>query len=142
MSSKYGPCCSFVPNQQNPLYEHFKNFDAHLPVVHSIFFHYQPELYANRSNSYYPGIQRLAQRLIEATANFLRGKLGLVLAKIYLLNLNVARIAPFSGSAYTPFPKFLQNKKAIVNVQNNDNRCLGYVIAFALHSIQHFHHPT
>ena len=106
-----------------PTYQHHIQF----------FFHYQPELYANRSNPHYPGIQRLAQRLLEANAKFIRGKSGLVLAEIYSLNLNVVRFAPFSGSAYTPLPKFLQNKKAIVNVQNEDEQCFGYAIASALH---------
>ena len=120
----------------NPLDEHFKNFDAHLPVAHSIFLYYQPELYANRSSPYYSDIQRLAQRLLEANAKFIRGKSGLVLAEIYTLNLNVARFAPFSGSTYTPLPKFLQNKTAIVNVQNDHNRCFGYAIASAYHPQQ------
>ena len=107
----------------NPLDEPFKIFDAHLPATHSICFHYQPELYANRSNPHYPAIQRLANRLLEANAKFIRGKSGLVLAEIYSLNINVVRFAPFSGSAYSPLPKFLQNKKAIVNVQNEDDQC-------------------
>ena len=40
----------------NPLDEPFKIFDAHLFATHSIFFQYQPERYANRSNSHYPAI--------------------------------------------------------------------------------------
>ena len=84
----------------------------------------------------------MAQRLLEANAKFIRGKSGLVLAEIYSLNLNVARVAPFSGSAYTPLPTFLQNKKAIVNVHNDDNQCFGYAIASALHPIHHTEHPT
>ena len=126
----------------NPLDEHFKHFDAHLPVAHSIFLHYQPEYYANRSSPYYLDIQRLAQRPLEANAKFIRVNSGLVLSEIYSLNLNVARFAPYSGSAYTPLPKFLQNKKAIVTVQNDYNRCFGYAIASALHPIQHGNHPT
>ena len=100
----------------NPLDKPFKIFDAQLPATHSIFLHYQPELYANRPNPHYPAIQRLAQRRLEANTKFIRGKSGLVLAEIYSLNLNVVRFAPFSGSAWSPLPKFLQNKKEIVNV--------------------------
>ena len=65
-----------------------------------------------------------------------------MLAEIYSLNLNVVRFAPFSGSAWSPLPKFLQNKKAIVNVQNEDDQCFAYAIASALHPIQHGNHPT
>ena len=81
-ASKCGPCFSSGTNQlifsTSPL-----KSDAHLPATHFIFLHYQPELYANRSNPHYPGIQRLAQRLLEANAKYIRGKSGLVLAEIY-----------------------------------------------------------
>ena len=72
----------------NPLDEHFKTFDAHLPVSHSIFLYNQPELYADRINPYIAGLNRMAERLLEANARFICGKSGLVLAEIYSLNLN------------------------------------------------------
>ena len=139
---KVWPVLFVLYESANPLDEHFKNFDAHLTVAYFIFLHYQPKLYANRISPHYPGIQRLAQRLLEANAMFIRGQSGLVLAEIYSLKINVVRFAPFSGSAYTPLPKFLQNRKEMVKVQNHDNRCFGYAIASALHPIQHGNHPT
>ena len=104
----------------NPLDDAFKSFDAYLPVAHSIFLYNQPELYANRTSPYHAAMLRLAERLLAANAKLIRGKSGLVLAEIYSLNLNVVRFAPLSGSKYTTLPKFLQNKKAIVNVRNVD----------------------
>ena len=65
-----------------------------------------------------------------------------MLAEIYSLNLNIARFAPYSGSAWFPLPKFLQTKKAIVNVQIDDDGCFEYAIASALHLIQHENHST
>ena len=100
----------------NPLEEHSKTFDAHLPAPHSIFLYNQPKLYADRINLHITVLNRMAERLLEANAKFIRGKSRLVLAEIYSLNLNAVRFAPLSGSAWTPLPKFLQNKKAIVNV--------------------------
>ena len=126
----------------NPLDEHYKHFDAHLPVSHSIFLYHQPELYTNHTNPYHPGIERLIEKLLAANAKFIRGKSGLMLAEIYSLNLNVVRFAPLAGSAYSPLPKFLQNKKAIVNVQNDDDRCFGFAIASALHPVDHHQHPN
>jgi len=38
-----------------------------------------------------------------------------------------------SGSSYKPLPAFLQNKKAIINIRNRDNRCFGYTILAALY---------
>ena len=58
----------------NPLEEHFKTFDAHLLVSHSIFFYNQPAVYTNRINPYISGLNRMAERLLEANAKFIRGK--------------------------------------------------------------------
>ena len=120
----------------NPLDDHFKSFDAHLPVSHSIFLYNQPELYTDRINPHIAGLNCMAERLLEANAKFIRGKSGLVLAEIYSLNLNAVRFAPLSGSAWTPLPKFLQNKRAIVNVQNKDDSCFVYAIASALYPVE------
>ena len=72
----------------NPLKDYFKIFNAHLPVSHSIFLYNQPELYIDRINPYIAGLNRMAERLLETNAKFIRGKSGLVLAEIYSLNLN------------------------------------------------------
>ena len=116
--------------------EQFKTFDAYLPVSHSIFIYNQPELYADQNNPYIDGLKRMAERLFEANAKFIRGTSGLVLVEIYSLNLNAARFAPLSGLAWTPLPKFLQNKRAIVNVQNKYDRCFGSAIASALDPVE------
>ena len=117
----------------NPLDESFKMFNAHLPVAHTIFLHNQPELKSNQTNPHFAGISLLAERILETNAKLIRGKSGLVLAEIYSLNHNVARFAPLSGSAWSPLPKFLQSKKAVLNIQNEDDRCFEYAIAAALH---------
>ena len=106
---KDGLFCSSDINLHT-LGEHFKTFDAHLPVFHSIFLYNKPELYADRINPHIAVLNRIAERILEANAKFIRGKSGLVIAEIYFLNLNTVRFAPLSGSAWTPLPKFLQNK--------------------------------
>ena len=65
----------------NPLDDPFKTFDAHIPVAHSIFLRQQPELDADRSNPHYPGVSRLAERLLQANAKFIRDKSGLCLLR-------------------------------------------------------------
>ena len=127
----------------NSIDEHFKIFDAHLPVLHSIFLYNKLELYADRINPYIAVLNRMAELILEANAKFIRGKSGLVLAKIDSLNLNTVRFAPLLGSAWTPLPKFRQNTKAIVNVQNEDERCFGYAIASSLHPVnEHSYRPN
>ena len=52
--------------------------------------------------------------------------------KILEAFINVARYQPMRGGSYMPLPKKLQNKKAIINVQNRDNQCLRWAIRAAL----------
>jgi hypothetical protein len=43
------------------------------------------------------------------------------------------RYTPLRGRSYIPLPKFLTNKKAIINVQNNYNKCFLWAVLSALH---------
>ena len=40
------------------------------------------------------------------------------------LYLNIAKYEPLKGSSYIPLPDKIANKKAIINVKNDDNECL------------------
>ena len=57
---------------------------------------------------------------------------GWILDKILEAFINVARYQPMRGGSYMPLPKKLQNKKAIINVQNTDNHCLRWALRAAL----------
>ena len=49
------------------------------------------------------------------------------------LDLNVATYQPVRGRSYIPLPAKLANKKAIINVKNNDDLCFLWSILAALH---------
>ena len=54
--------------------------------------------------------------------------------KINTINLNIARYKPIRrGNSFAYTLKPLQNKKAILNVQNNDNLCFLYSILAQLY---------
>ena len=62
---------------------------------------------------------------------FVRQSSGLVLADVLSFRFKVCEYLPLVGRAYKELPIFLAKKKAIVNVQNTDNRCFGYGMASA-----------
>jgi putative component of membrane protein insertase Oxa1/YidC/SpoIIIJ protein YidD len=39
------------------------------------------------------------------------------------MELRISKCNPLRGSSYIPLPKVLANKKAIINVQNEDDEC-------------------
>ena len=61
------------------------------------------------------------KREIEAWSQ--RGS-GWVIDEILEAFINVAQYQPLRGGSYLPLPKKLQNKKAIINVQNKDRQSL------------------
>ena len=57
---------------------------------------------------------------------------GWIMEKILEAFINVSKYQPMRGGSYMPLPKKLQNKKAIINVQNRDNHCLRRALRAAL----------
>ena len=58
---------------------------------------------------------------------------GWNLDAILHLDLNMAKYTPLKGSSYIPLPKKLKTQKAIINVENTDNKCFMWSILAALH---------
>ena len=43
----------------------------------------------------------------------------------------MVKYAPFEGPGWQPLPEFLE-KKAIINIHNDDERCFGYALLYFL----------
>lgn len=66
----------------------------------------------------------------------LRGS-GFSLSEILELNFEVSNFENISGSTFIELPEFLKRKKAIINVQNEDNKCFEYAVLSALFPAKH-----
>ena len=75
-------------------------------------------------------------------ANFIRTQSGLVLEHIDEMRLNIAKYDPLVARSYLELPTLLEKKKAIVNVQNKDNRCFAYAVLSMLHYKDHRNHTV
>ena len=71
-------------------------------------------------------------------ANLIRESSGLVISEIQFAKLNIIKYNPLSGSSYQKLPSYLASKKAIINIQNTDNRCFGYAVLASLHPINRY----
>ena len=58
------------------------------------------------------------------------------------LDLGVAVYAPLQGSSYVKLPKELEDKKAILNVQNEDEKCFLWSVLAALHPVNRKKNPN
>lgn len=62
---------------------------------------------------------------------------GWHLIEIHYLEVNINHYNPFRGSTYIKLPKTIENRKAVVNVKNNDNECFGHAIISAMRPVEH-----
>ncbi len=72
-------------------------------------------------------------QILTKNDHLVRTKTGLVIEQIHWASIFLSKFAPLSGESFQELPKFLKLKRAIINVQNADNRCFGYSILAYLH---------
>ena len=83
-------------------------------------------------NPYIDFLQILTDRIREFNAIFIRDKSDFRLARVLQFTLKMAKYAPLEGWGWNPLPEFLAKKEAIINIQNNDERCFGYALLYFL----------
>ena len=74
----------------------------------------------------------MKDRVIEDLTNFLQGGSGWRFRSIVSLNVFTVEYKPLKGSSYIPLPKNFKNKKAIINMENEDDQCFKWSVTRAL----------
>ena len=90
--------------------------------------------YINSSTSIPETFEIMKQRMIELFETFTNDGSGWIFQNIDCLFLNVDKNVPSNGSSYIDLPKEIKTKKAVINVQNKDNRCFEYAILSFQHN--------
>ncbi|VEN55338.1 unnamed protein product [Callosobruchus maculatus] len=72
----------------------------------------------------------------DKSKGFAERESGWVLEKILYLEVNISKYNPLRASSYIPLPKEIANKKAVVNMNNQDECCFAWSIVAALFSPQ------
>lgn len=76
-------------------------------------------------------LDEIVEKLKVQSENFEIRNSGWTLLNVKHLLINVNKFCPLSGKSFVKLPKFLESKKAIINVKNNDNLCfLWSLLAF------------
>ena len=76
-------------------------------------------------------LNELLEEQLEALANYTERGSGWVVKGISAAYLRISRFEPLRGGSYMPLPKFIQSKKAVVNIKNKDDICLRWVMKAA-----------
>ena len=67
---------------------------------------------------------------------------GLVITQIDKLKINYDKYNPTRGGSYIELPKWIQTKKACINIQNEDNMCLKYCVQCEVYKVYEKDHPN
>ena len=79
----------------------------------------------------------MVERILEKLATFQNEGSQWRLRSIIRLELHTADYVPMRGDTWIPLPKELANKKAIINMKNEDNKCFLWCVLRALNPKEH-----
>ncbi len=63
------------------------------------------------------------------------------LVEIINIDFKLREYKPLSGSSYIDLPEWIQNKKVIINIKNNDEKCFKYCLQYHKHKNEITHNP-
>ena len=79
---------------------------------------------------------KIITRIGEVLANFQRSGSNWVFVSINQLEIHMADWEPISGSSYIPLPPKIKNKRAVINMKNEDNQCFKWCVVRALNPVE------
>lgn len=82
------------------------------------------------------GLNRSFAWIQELINKYIMQGSGWRVQKIEEAYINIYKYDALKGGSYVALPKWVQDKKACVNIQNKDNRCFFYCLLTALHENQ------
>ena len=79
-------------------------------------------------------LKGMGEEIVSRNNEMIRDKSRLTISGIKSVHIKFSKWAPLSGRGFVEAPSFIRKKECLVNVKNNDDKCLGYAIcAFRLH---------
>ena len=83
---------------------------------------------ACNSSNFTSLLNNMFSKILEEESEYIAKGSGWSLVSIDGLQLRINDVNPLRGSSYIDLPTYIKNKKAVINVQNNDNKCFMYAI--------------
>ena len=78
-------------------------------------------------------ISKCFSKILTDFEDFTKGSSGWYFKEVKKLIVQVSEFNPTKGSSYISLPKWITSKKAIINIQNNDDKCFLWCILRYLH---------
>ena len=78
-------------------------------------------------------IDKCVKKIIEDLEVYQKNGSGWYFKEVVQLEIHTVEYNPTKGSSYIPLPDWISNKKAIVNIENKDDKCFIWCILRYLH---------
>ena len=79
---------------------------------------------------------QMIKEILEKISIFQMNGSGWYFKEVSSLEIHIVDYKPIKGSSYIPLPDFLMRKKAIINMENKDNKCFLWSVLRYLHPIE------
>ena len=93
----------------------------------------------NLGNNFIDIVEEMIREMIEAMENYNKRGSNWIFKKVIRLDVNFVRWKPLGGSAWIPLPEKLAQKKAIINMKNQDDFCFKWCVTRAANMVEN--HP-
>ena len=78
----------------------------------------------------------MKEKMLENLAKYQKLGSGWRLHSIETLEIFITKFKPLKGKSYKPFPSAITKKKAVINMENDDDQCLKWAITRALNPVE------
>ena len=77
----------------------------------------------------------MKEKMLESLAGYQKLGSGWRLQSVEMLEIFITKFKPLNGKSYKPFPKFIVKKKAVINMENDDDQCFKWAVTRALNPV-------
>ena len=111
------------------------------PIYHLRKAYFQTKTFINiEETNEYDIIDHMIEDILERIINFQDEGTGWYFKQVISLEIHIVDYKPMKGSSYIPLPNFIMRKKAILNMENKDDKCFICCLLRYLHPREK--HPT
>ena len=81
-------------------------------------------------------LSQMLKEIMVNLANYQRNGSGWYFKEVISLDIYIVDYKTLKGDSYIPLPEFIMRKKAIINMENKDNKCFLWSVLRYLHPVQ------
>ena len=79
--------------------------------------------------------EKMTTKILESFATYLKNGSGWFLKNVVRLDITLSKLNPLKGSSQIPLPDWILKKKALINMENEDDECFKWSVTRALNLV-------